>query len=748
MNMRPLARILVERPRTVLIIYTIITILIGTQATNVYMESDLSTFLPSDDETVKLYQKIDEEFQIGSVIIIYVEADDIRDPEVLKEMDRVSSSPLVNKFESDKGKHDGIFAVSSLAELIKRENAKTDIGPETLFGAGTYQIPTDENLIYTYMSRFTIQAVKGTLYTDTYDVAVILLQLEENAEYDDIQQRVQSAIDHRGTFYTEMTVTGTTAMQNAIQESYMQYFQIIFVIAIALVSIVLFLFHRTVKGIVIALLPTAFAIALTFGVLGIIQPELTLLSISIVALLLGLGVDYSVHVMNRFAEEQNKKDMISNTEKILDSTGKAIFLSTVTTMIGFASLMISSMYPVVTFGFGCALGILFVFISTIFLTPSLSILLKFRKDGKLSDLSSLSDFILRNKKRIIVIAVFFAIMSLLVLPQTETNTNYFDLAPQDVPELIKLVEYSKNFGGANFNALMIETEPQGLTYPETIEAIYDMQVEMRSKGIDLYSIADEVKDINDILKRNDIVESLSEFAGVDEVMFDRISQTGYVDEDFSKTIIVVYIPTGLSMNEIEKKVKTVNTIAAQTSIPHGGHVSQLTGQDAINVAINKKLADEQTRSMIVAILLVLAALIIIFKSSLLGFLTMIPVGFVLMWEPGFLVALDIPLNVITISIASIMIGIGIDYGVHITHRIQEEMENGFEKIEAIKIAVERTGLSLIEAALTTIAGIASILLTTIVALQDFALVIILMTAFSCIAATLLLPVVYGLKIVK
>jgi hypothetical protein len=479
-----------------------------------------------------------------------------------------------------------------------------------------------------------------------------------------------------------------------------------------------------------------------------IQPELTLLSISIVALLLGLGVDYSVHVMNRFAEEQDKKDMISTTEKILGSTGKAILLSTVTTMIGFASLMISSMYPVVTFGFGCALGILFVFISTIFLTPSLSILLKFRKNGKLSDLSALSHFILSNKKRIIVIAVFFAIMSILVLPQTETNTNYFDLAPQDVPELIKLVEYSKNFGGANFNALMIETEPQGLTYPETIEAIYDMQTEMRNNGIDLYSLADEVKDVNDILKRNDIVESLSEFAGVDEVIFDRISQTGYVDEDFSKTIIVVYIPTGLSMNEIEKKVKTINSIAAQTSIPHGGHVSQLTGQDAINVAINKKLADEQTRSMIVAILLVLAALILIFKSSLLGFLTMIPVGFVLMWEPGFLVALDIPLNVITISIASIMIGIGIDYGVHITHRIQEERENGSDKVEAIKIAVERTGLSLIEAALTTIAGIASILLTTIVALQDFALVIILMTAFSCIAATLLLPVIYGLKIVK
>ncbi len=748
MNMRPLAKLLVERPRTVLVVYTLITILLASQATNVYMESDLSTFLPPEDETVMLWEKIDEEFQIGSVIIIYVEADDIRDPEVLKEMDRVSSSSLVNKFQSDKGIHDGIFAVQSVSELIKLEHAKSELGPENIFGAGIFEIPDDVSTVYDYMSRYAIQSVKGTLYTNTYDVAVILLQLAENADYNDIQQRVQSAIDHRGTFYTEMTVTGTTAMQNAIQQNYMQYFQIIFVIAIGLVSLVLFLFHRTVKGIVIALLPTAYSIALTFGVLGTIQPELTLLSISIVALLLGLGVDYSVHVMNRFAEEQDKLDMISRTEKILRTTGKAILLSTVTTMIGFASLMISSMYPVVTFGFGCALGILFVFISTIFLTPSLSILLKFKKEGKIANLATLAKFVLNNKKRIIVIAVFFAMMSLLVLPQTETNTNYFDLAPQDVPELEKLIEYSKNFGGANFNALMIETEPQGLTYPETIEAIYNMQLEMRDEGIDLFSVADEVKKVNDILKRNDIVESLSEFAGVDEVIFDSIAQTGYVDEDFSKTIILVYIPTGLSMNEIEQKVRTVNRIAANAEIPHGGHISQLTGQDAINVAINKKLADEQTRSMIVAILLVLAALILIFKSSLLGFLTMIPVGFVLMWEPGFLVAFDIPLNVITISIASIMIGIGIDYGVHITHRVQEEMERGLDKIAAIKVAIERTGLSLIEAALTTIAGISSILLTTITALQEFALVIILMTAFSCVAAALLLPVFYGLKIVK
>ena len=747
MNVRPLAKTLVLHPRKILILYTLFTVVIGSQATNIYMESDLTTFLPENDPTVQLWSRIDEEFQIGSIIIIYVEADDIRDPAVLQEMDRVSSSPLVNKFESDKGRHDGIFSVQSVAKLIKEENAKPP-GAGTTGGMGSYEIPEEDNLIFTYMSRYTVQEMKGVLYTNTYDVAVILLQLAEDADYSEIQQRVESAIDHRGTTYTEMTLTGTTAMQNAIQQSSMEYFQLIFVIAILFVSLVLLFFHRTVKGIVIALLPTAYSIALTFGFLGVVHPELTLLSISIVALLLGLGVDYSVHMMNRFAEEESIDDMITRTETILRTTGKAILLSTITTMIGFASLMISSMSPVVTFGFGCALGILFVFISTIFLTPSLSILLKFKRDARIPNWEKLSSFIIDNKNRIVVIAMFFAVMSLLLLPLTETNTNYFDLAPQDVPELKKLIEYSENFGGANFNALLIETEPQGLTYPETIEAIYELEQQIRAEGITLNSVADEVKKINDILQQNEIVASLSEFAGVDEVIFDRIAQEGLVDEDFSQTIILVYIPTGLSMDEIEEQVRVINTIAANAEIPHNGKVSELTGQDAINVAINKKLTDEQTRSMIIAILLVLATLILIFHSSLYGFLTMIPVAFVLMWEPGFLVAFEIPLNVITISIGSIMIGIGIDYGVHITHRVREEMEKGLPKMLAIKVAIERTGLSLVEAALTTIAGISSIFFINISALQDFAIVIILMTAFSCTAAALLLPIFFGSKKIK
>ena len=145
-----LAKILVKQPKTVLIIYTIVTILVGLQIRNVYMQSDLTTFLPQDDPTLQLWNKIDDQFQIGSTIIIYIEADDIRDPYVLREMDRVTTK--TNLYELDKGGTDGIFSVNSIAQLIKEENAKTPL-PKGLGGTGKYQIPDDPALINTYLAR-------------------------------------------------------------------------------------------------------------------------------------------------------------------------------------------------------------------------------------------------------------------------------------------------------------------------------------------------------------------------------------------------------------------------------------------------------------------------------------------------------------------------------------------------------------------------------------------------------------------
>ena len=743
MNIKPLARLMVKHPKTVVLVFTIFTLVIASQIQNIYMESDLSGYLPQDTKVIELWNDINEEFEIGSTIVIYVEADDIRDPYVLKEMDRVTNK--INKYNLDKGEKDGIVNVMSIASLIKEENAKP-MSVGGLGGMGQFAIPEDINLITRYMAR--LQQYEGILFLNNFKVTVIVIQLSDDIEYNEVLSSVEAAIEKEAR-YAEMTITGSIAMQHAIQEQSMRSLTIVFPLAVLFISIVIFFFHRTVKGIIIVFLPLLFALALTFGTLGIIQPELSVLAIAIVALLVGLGVDYSIHLLNRFAEEKSVNDKILRVEKTLKQTGKAVLLSSITTVIGFSSLMVSSMKPLVTFGFGSAIGILFCFISASILVPCLAMILKFEKTGYVSNWKKFANFAVENRKRVIVIACFFAIMSLVVLPNIKSEVNYVEMAPEGLPEVEKLFEYSENFGGgANVNMLLVETDPEGLTQPEVIEAIYDMEEEMRKTGVTVTSIADQLKEINEILDRNAIVEKISDYVEVDQIVFDTVAKNGLVDGEFSKTILFVYFPVGISMEQIEILVDSVNDITASWVLPEGGRISYLTGQDAINVEINNQLYDQQSRSLIIALLLVLAILILIFNSSVYGFLTMIPVGFVLAWEPGFLVLLDIPLSVVTIAIASIMIGIGIDYGIHLTERVREGIKAGLSKTDATKDAIEKTGLSLIEAACTTIAGISAVFFSNIPVIQQFGAIVILMTAFSLVSAVLILPIFYGIKAVK
>jgi len=735
------------------------------------MESDFSTYLPEDDPVLELWDEINDEFNVGSTIIIIVDQSDryhdIRTYEVLYEMHKVAHEIDENKV--DKGSMDGIVSVRSLAESIKVENNDLPTANSIFKGDNGFKIPSEDRDIQEYLKRVNVKALKGVLFTDDYKLGVIIIQLAEDADFDKILENVERIVgtpDKPGTEgnrETTMTITGSVAMQKAIQEDSMNNLIWMFPIALVLVSVVIFIFHRSIKGIIIAFLPPAYALMLTFGVLGLVQPGLSIISVAIVALLMGLGVDYSIHLMNRLVEEKDLENKIDRVDKTLKSTGKAVLLSTVTTMIGFGSLMISSMSPMVTFGFGCAIGILFCFISAMILVPCLVILLKFEKQASLPSWKKFAEFTISNRGRILLIACFFVVMSLLLIPQVKTDVNYMDMAPEGIPEVEAMQLYSDEFGGgANFNALLIETDYEGLTYPETIEAINKMEQEIRDATnkmgtpVTVGSYADAITEISQQLNQFKILKQVTnltlfknlELSDVEKAIFDKIAEETLVNEECSMTIVVVSIPVGKGTEEIEKIVNKINDIASKTTMPHNGHVSKLTGQDAVNVAVNKKLADEQIRSMVIALIFVLAALIIIFNSTVYGILTIIPISFVLAWEPGFLVAMDVSLSVITISIASIMIGIGIDYGIHITQRVREGIREGLTKQEATKDAIDKTGISLVEAACTTIAGMASIYFINIPAIQEFGIIVLLMTALSCIAAALILPVFYCSRLIK
>jgi predicted RND superfamily exporter protein len=150
----------------------------------------------------------------------------------------------------------------------------------------------------------------------------------------------------------------------------------------------------------------------------------------------------------------------------------------------------------------------------------------------------------------------------------------------------------------------------------------------------------------------------------------------------------------------------------------------------------------------VALLLVLACLIIGFDSLLIGGLALLPVLFVLMWEPGSLVMLDIPLSVVNITVASIMIGTGIDYSIQTTQRMKEEIAKGVSKIEAMKTTIETSGWSVVGAATTTMVALFATFAVSIPTLHQFSILVMVLILFSFLASLCILPTIYTSRFMK
>ncbi|MGC9308639.1 MAG: MMPL family transporter, partial [Thermoplasmatota archaeon] len=167
-----------------------------------------------------------------------------------------------------------------------------------------------------------------------------------------------------------------------------------------------------------------------------------------------------------------------------------------------------------------------------------------------------------------------------------------------------------------------------------------------------------------------------------------------------------------------------------------------TGDTIVNVMVEETLNEGQTRSLIITILISFVILTIIFylrdKSFMLGLITAIPIIFCVGWILGAMFFLGLSLNVMTITIASLTVGLGITYGIHVSHRFVEELQRRSIG-EAAHVTVRHTGISLFGAAATTIAGFGLLSFSLMPPLQQFGQITALTILFAFISSVLVLP---------
>ncbi len=682
-----------------------------------------------------------------------------------------------------------------VGQLYEKEDCEEEDGDDC---TGTKEVP----------SPALDKLARDTDSDGSLDRAVIIVAVDEKR---DAKEIIDSATENLTNLSEEnnwdqldlkMTLTGPVPITNAVTEYSFVLFWKVFPLGIIFVALTLFLFHsdflqtltiRPIQGIkvvIIAGLPTLCSVFWTLGIIGRTGYEVTMTVIIVGPILLALGVSYGLHITNRYAEEEGTPD--EKMKKALQSTGKAVFLSAITTVIGFISLAFTPMAPIKTVGYALAGGIIVVYILTMAMVPNLTMILDLKKP-KHPPLKAFEYLVNVPVKRNYAVIIVFAILLLssftLGRSNVEENIDLLGMAPAEEISVITMDDYSESFNAGQVGMVMVDGAIKGdrtddeirndrpVQNLQSIEALTNdvnrlenttavsIVFLMKSVGVsptvggnsiweqieDAEWMPDQVRDIAEEILRQEVdgrVTFWDVLIALDtqpdaQIFLLNVFYSSITDEtrhlftssDYERSLIYVDMPF-IPMKDTAKTVSSINEFANEA--PGDIKATNLIGVAAVSIAVNELIVESQWGSLAGAIVLTVLTLAIVFRDLRYAIWSTIPVmatvflQWLVMWQ------MDVSLSLVTVMIGSILVGVGVDFSIHIANRIKE-MGGG---IEAIRSSCVSTGMSLFEAATVTTAGLAAAYQIPIPELIPFVKVIILLLWIAAASALILLPAIF------
>ena len=353
-----------KRPFLVVFIILIITVFAGIEATNVKSQTAFEKMLPQDNPVIKTLYEVRDNFGGTDIITICIKlkpsdspdkVNDIRDPRVIR---------YIKTLESNLRDVDGITSVNSPVDiLIKANNGVVPNDIDTV--KEIYNSLPEETRKNIFNYDYSMVIVNA--YTDAGGNQKKLLRVME-----DVHERIEDSSIPTGV---EVICTGTPPMRDLLN-TLMKESQIFTTLVGGIgILIVLFLYFKKPLSTVMPLIPVMVAVVWTGGVMGILGIPVDMATAGIGSLLLGMGIDYGIHLMHRYEEERKKKNTLTKSiETAVVSTGMAVMATTATTVVGFLALVIAPLPMMANLGKVCGLGIFFCMVSVITLLPALIII--------------------------------------------------------------------------------------------------------------------------------------------------------------------------------------------------------------------------------------------------------------------------------------------------------------------------------------------------------------------------------------
>lgn len=670
----------------------------------------------------------------------YTGEDDF-DPEVV--------DALVSLCEADPDRFPGGF--QQLGPTLARELRATAIAEDNEL--------TDDNVEELRLAIEQSTLVEGRLISEDHDIAVTALFLRD-LEPRTMRHKVSALRAHLAENPppegVEVHLGGLPYLRSAIVENIRSDQIVLVPMTLVVCLLLLAIALRWFPGVILPIAAVGLTALMVVGGMALVGEPFNILNNIIPTLLIIIGISDSIHLIGRYREELLRgDDKIVAGRRTVHAMALACLLTSVTTSVGLASLIVSRTVMLRHFGVTAALGVLVAYIVTITFLPAVLTWVKapsreqVRKAGGWLELGimRMTAWVLARPWQILAftgVLVAAAAFGATQLRVDHALLDQFD-ADDPVAQTTRLLE--DQLDGVRPLEISLRADAEGtFNNPEILSRIDTIAAwaKERDEVLSTMSQSDILKQAL-LLLSGDETATTSPFVGQEQVeALAALLQAKKEDAD----------PLGAWVNDerthmrFQIKIRDVGAQATMVFIDElrtqldsgleGQNVAFAFTGEAYDGSVGMDaVVGDLLYSLLTAVLIIFLLLALLFRSLRLGLLSIPPNVIPLVFTMAYMVARQIPLNAATVIIFSISLGLAVDGSIHVLARFREETRiRGFRAHPALIRAARGTGRAIVVSCVTLMAGFAVLLFSNFVPVRRFG-ELIAVTVGGCLFATLI-----------
>ena len=751
------ARLILRNKIGILISIIIITVLLSTQWKYMRFSHTEANLLPDDHKVNITYNAFLKIFgEEGNLIVLGVKDSTLFSVEKLNAWNQLSESfKKYNEVET-------VLSIKSLQKLVKNSNKETfELQPfikdsiKNIAEMDSLQYQLFEQ--YPFYDNFLFNKETKTIRTAIYlNKDIVNTPARKDFIIDVLQAKVD-AFEEK--YKMDVRVSGMPYIRTLNAQSIVDEIGLFIGAALFVTSFIFFLFFRSFRATFISLIVVCIGVMWTFGIIGLLNYEITVLTALIPPLIIVIGIPNCIFLINKYQHEvKSHGNKVKSLQRVITKVGNATLMTNLTTASGFATFVLTESTLLKEFGLVASLSIVGIFLLCLLVIPIIYTFLPYPKDRHLEHLNKrwIDGFVnwIERMVKEHRIAIYFTTIILLVaciigMYQIKISGSLIEDMPKKTEFFQDIRFFEEEFNGVMPLEIMVDTKrKKGVMKLATLKRMNELEeliteIPELSRPVSVVSLVKYSKQAYyngnpkyfqlPTSQENSFILSYVKNSSSDvDLLKSFVDSTGQYARI---TTFMKDIGTD-KMEDIEDDLQDkINSV-----FPAENYSVTMTGKALVFQKGTNYLVKNLIISLALAIFLISLFMAYMFRSLRMILVSLLPNILPLLITAGIMGYVGVPIKPSTILVFSIAFGISVDDTIHFLAKYRQELQaNNWKIRKSVYAALRETGVSMFYTSIVLFFGFSVFIISSFGGTVALGALVSITLLFAMLSNLLLLP---------